>query len=115
MLHSCISLMELRMTLANEKQVKLVTRQHNGITVHFFIMYMVVVYNFHNVWTFHSFHCGMQAKIHYAIILIMYGLGNGNMHHEICFERNGGWLWALASVTECRLEHKLAWVADKKK
>ena len=44
----------------------------------------------------------------------MYGLGNENMHHEICFEGDGGQLWALASVTECWLEHKLVWVADKK-
>ena len=70
--------------------------------------------SFHNVWTFHGSHRGMQAKIHYTIILIMYGLGNGNMHHEICFKRDGGRLWALASVTECQLEHKLAWAADKK-
>ena len=47
----------------------------------------------------------MRAKIHYTIILIIYGLGNGNMHHEICFEGDGGQLWALVSVTECQLEH----------
>ena len=35
----------------------------------------------------------VRTKIHYTVILIMYGLGSGNMHHEMRFEVDGGRLW----------------------
>ena len=80
-------------------------------TAHLFIMYVVVVYNFRSVWTFHGSHRGMHAKIHYTVILIKYGLGSGNMHHEMCFEVDGRWLWTLGSVTGCQLEHSISALA----
>ena len=60
------------------------------VTVHFLIMYMVVVYNFHSVLTFGGSCCGMRAKVDYTVILIVYRLEYGNIHCEIRLYGDGG-------------------------
>jgi len=79
--------------------------------VHFLIMYMVVVYNFHSVLTFGGSHCGMQAKTDYIIILTVYRLEYGNIYCIVRYACMG--MGALTSVAECQLEH-LTMLADGK-
>ena len=48
-------------------------------------MYMVLVYISHIVWTFDSSPRGMQAKLQYSVILVLYRPNATNIHYKIRF------------------------------
>ena len=56
-------------------------------TVDYLIMYEVVVYISHTVWTSESSHDGMQGNIQFTDKCIMYWLNGQNIHYEIVFSQ----------------------------
>ena len=61
-------------------------------TVDYLIMYEVVVYISHTVWTSESSHDGMQGNIQFIDKCIMYWLNGQNIHYEIVFSQQTlGW------------------------
>ena len=82
------------------------SRYLNSNTVDYLIMYEVVVYISHTVWTLESSHDGMQGNIQFTDKCIMYWLNGQNIHHEIVFSQADTWLGVYPSWTQVTLHQQ---------